>query len=136
MLWIRKDLDSEQIPIQSPDLTVALLYLTDRAVFVVSTYVEPANQEALQQTIIQLQTAIYETQRRVGIRMDIIIVGDFNRHDYLWGGNDVSQARQGEADGLVDLMNDLSLRSLLPRGTKTWQDAKHETTIDLVLVSE
>jgi hypothetical protein len=33
-------------------------------------------------------------------------------------------------------MNDLSLRSLLPRGTKTWQDAKHETTIDLVLVSE
>jgi hypothetical protein len=83
MLWIRKDLDSEQIPIQSPDLTAALLHLTDRAVFVVSTYVEPANQEALQQTIIQLQTAIYETQRRVGIRMDIIIVGDFNRHDYL-----------------------------------------------------
>jgi hypothetical protein len=54
MLWIRKDLDSEQIPIQSPNLTVALLHLTDRAVFVVSTYVEPANQEALQQTIIQL----------------------------------------------------------------------------------
>jgi hypothetical protein len=33
-------------------------------------------------------------------------------------------------------MNDLSLRSLLPRGTKTWQDAKHETTIDLMLASE
>lgn len=33
-------------------------------------------------------------------------------------------------------MNDFSLRSLLPRGTKTWQGGEHETTIDLVLASE
>jgi hypothetical protein len=32
-------------------------------------------------------------------------------------------------------MNDLSLRSLLPRGTKTWQSTRFESTIDLVLAS-
>lgn len=33
-------------------------------------------------------------------------------------------------------MNDHSLRSLLPRGTKTWQNQRHETTIDLMLASD
>jgi hypothetical protein len=60
MLWIRKDLDSEQIPIQSPDITAVLLHLTDRSIFVVSTYAEPANPEALLQTITQLRTAVSE----------------------------------------------------------------------------
>jgi hypothetical protein len=32
-------------------------------------------------------------------------------------------------------MNDLSLTSLLPRGTKTWQSTRFESTIDLVLAS-
>jgi hypothetical protein len=32
-------------------------------------------------------------------------------------------------------MNDLSLRSLLPRGTKTWQSTRFESTIDLMLAS-
>jgi hypothetical protein len=67
--------------------------------------------------------------------MDIVVVGDFNQHDQLWGGDDVSQARQGEADALIDFMNDLSLTSLLPRGTKTWQSTRFESTIDLVLAS-
>ena len=36
---------------------------------------------------------------------------------------------------LVDYMSEHSLRSLLPRGTKTWQQGDKETTIDLVLAS-
>jgi hypothetical protein len=136
MLWIRKDIESEQVTIQSSDLTAALLYLPDRAVFVASVYVEPANPEALLQTIDLLQLAIQETQHKIGTRMDILLAGDFNQHDCLWGGDEVSPTRQGEADMLVDFMNDLSLRSLLPRGTKTWQSGRHESTIDLTLASE
>ena len=34
------------------------------------------------------------------------------------------------------MMNELALNSLLPRGTKTWQNRDHETTIDLTLASE
>ena len=43
--------------------------------------------------------------------------------------------RQGEADPIIDLMNEYCLSSLLPRGTKTWSSGSHETTIDLMLAS-
>jgi hypothetical protein len=33
-------------------------------------------------------------------------------------------------------MSEFGLRSLLPRGTKTWRDKNYETTIDLVLATE
>ena len=44
--------------------------------------------------------------------------------------------RQGEADLIIDLMNEFTLSSLLRRGTKTWHGGDYETTIDLVLASE
>ena len=68
--------------------------------------------------------------------MDVILAGDFNRHDQLWGGDGVSQERQGEAEPIIDLMGDHALEGLLPRGTKTWQRGESESTIDLVLASE
>lgn len=48
-------------------------------------------------------------------------MGDFNRWDSLWGGNSrASHARQGEGQLLIDLMTDLDLHLLLPRGTMTY----------------
>ncbi|KAI7722984.1 hypothetical protein KC353_g42 [Hortaea werneckii] len=44
--------------------------------------------------------------------------------------------RLGEADPIIDFMGEWSLESLLPRGTKTWQDSRYATTIDLMLVSQ
>jgi len=48
----------------------------------------------------------------------------------------VSQERQADADSIIHLMSDYSLRSLLSRGIKTWQNANYKTTIDLILASE
>ena len=52
----------------------------------------------------------------------------------------MSLSRQGEADPIIDLINEFSLSSLLKRGTKTWhgggQSGDCESTIDLVLASE
>jgi hypothetical protein len=45
--------------------------------------------------------------------VEILIMGDFNRHDQLWGGDDVSLGRQGEADLIINLMNKCALSSLL-----------------------
>ena len=45
-------------------------------------------------------------------------------------------ARQGEADLIIDLIEDYSLRSLLPRGTKTWQNGNCKITINLILASD
>ena len=44
-------------------------------------------------------------------------------------------AKQGEADLIIDLIEDYSLRSLLPRGTKTWQNGNCKIIINLILVS-
>jgi hypothetical protein len=136
MLWVRKDIECEQVNVPSADLTVALLRLPDRSVLLASVYVEGANVVALSEAISLLDTAISTAQRRGGPRLDIVVAGDFNRHDQLWGGDGVLSTRQGEADPIIDFMNRWSLESLLPRGTKTWQNAVHATTIDLMLASQ
>ena len=136
MLWIRKDIEAEQVPVQSSDLTAVVLRLPDRSVLVVSVYVEGQNEEALVQATNKLDQLIRETRTRVGTRVDVLLAGDFNRHDQLWGGDQVSAGRQGEADPIIELMSEHGLCSLLPRGTKTWRSGDLETTIDLVLASE
>lgn len=83
-----------------------------------------------------VERTIREAQARGGQMVDVIVAGDFNRHDQLWGGDAVSQDRQGEADPIIDLMNEHCLGSMLPRGTKTWHARQKESTIDLVLASE
>ncbi|GKU15961.1 unnamed protein product, partial [Fusarium langsethiae] len=136
MLWVSKEVEAEQVPIDSPDVTAAVVRLPDRLVFTASVYVPGGDTQALQDTCIKLGRAITEVRRRSGRAVDVVITGDFNRHDQMWGRDDVAVERQGEADPIIDLMNDFMLRSLLRRGTKTWQSGDYETTIDLVLASE
>ncbi len=136
MIWVRSDIEAEQIPIASSDLTAALLTLPDRAILVISVYIAGADEEAHRISTHKLRQAIRETRQRVGTRVDVMLLGDFNRHDQIWGGDDVAPERQGEADPIIDLMSDYHLQSLLPRGTKTWQKGPLSTIIDLVLVSE
>src|SRR5436305_10574402 len=136
MLWIRKDIEAEQVPVESADITAVVLHLPDHAILVVSVYVEGNDAKALLETLCKIHQLIHETHNRMGIRTDVILAGDFNRHDQLWGGDDISAARQGEADPIIDFMSHHSLRSLLLKGTKTWQHNNYETTIDLILASE
>lgn len=136
MLWIRKDIEAEQVAVQSSDITAAVLRLPDRSILVVSVYVEGPGTDALLCATNKLHQVIQEARNKVGTRVDVILAGDFNRHDQLWGGDEVSQNRQGEADAIVDLMSEYALHSLLPRGTKTWQSCDRESTIDLILASE
>jgi hypothetical protein len=136
MLWLRKDMECEQVSVPSVDLTVVLLRLPDRSVLLASVYVEGANAAASSETVTLLDNVISTAQRRGGPRLDIVVSGDFNRHDQLWGGDEVLPSRQGEADPIIDFMNKWGLESLLPRGTKTWQNASRATTIDLMLASQ
>lgn len=109
MLWIRKDIEAEQVSVQSSDLTAAVLRLPDRSILVASVYVEPCNIEALRDTTCKLHQLIRKTRSKIGTRVDVILAGDFNRHDQLWGGDDVLWERQGEADPIIDLMNNHAL---------------------------
>jgi hypothetical protein len=140
MLWINKEVEAEQVRIESPDLTAAVIRLPERRIFIASVYVEGGDVSALDDACDHLRKAITKIRRDTGTVVEIMIVGDFNRHDQLWGGDDVSSARQGEADPIIDLMNEIGLSSLLKRGTKTWHGGGYsgdcESTIDLVLASE
>ncbi|XP_024085711.1 uncharacterized protein LOC106673500, partial [Cimex lectularius] len=140
MLWVRKDVEAEQVPIGSPDLTAAVVRLPERLIFMASVYVEGGDAQALRDTYSSLRKAITKVRQDTGAVVEVLIVGDFNRHDQLWGGDDVSLERQGEADPIIDLMSEFALSSLLKRGTKTWQGGgqggDYESTIDLVLASE
>ncbi|KAM4064100.1 endonuclease-reverse transcriptase domain-containing protein [Hirsutella rhossiliensis] len=109
--------------------------LEGREVMVVSVYVEGKNDEALASAMEVLRDVIDRFRNGTGNRTDVVLAGDFNRHDLLWGGDEVSARRQGEGQPIVDLMDDVGLCSLLPRGTKTWQGPDKESTIDLVLAS-
>ncbi len=136
MLWINKEVEAEQIRIECPDMTAAVVRLPNRLILVVSVYVPREDPQALRETGHSLRRAVREVRRDAGTVVEVVIAGDFNRHDQLWGGDGVSLERQGEGDRIIDLMSDLALSSLLPRGTKTWHGGEHETTIDLVLASE
>lgn len=136
LLWINKDVEAEQVPIPSPDITAAVVRLPARRLLVVSVYVPAQEPEMLRQACSLLRQAIADVRGGTGERVDLVIVGDFNRHDQLWGGDDIIERRQGEADPIIDLMSEHSLKSLLPRGTKTWHKNDAATTIDLSLASE
>ncbi|KAJ0126328.1 Kinesin-like protein 6, partial [Fusarium oxysporum f. sp. albedinis] len=135
MLWVNKDVEAEQIPIETADMTAAILRLPERLVLVFSVYVLGGDTQALQGTCNALRQVISDVRGQAGRLVDMVVVGDFNRHDQLWGGDDVCLTRQGEADQIINLMNEFDLLSLLPRGTKTWSGGDFETTVDLVLVS-
>jgi len=81
---------------------------------------------------------VNDVRRNEDGQVELIIGGDFNSHDQLWGGDSVATSRrQGEGEPVVQLMADLDLQSLLPRGTETWQsgDGEFSSTIDLTLAT-
>lgn len=109
MLWINKDVEAEQVIIESADVTAAIVRLPDRLVLVASVYVPGCDVQALKSICRMLRNAITETCRKAGTAVEVAIVGDFNRHDQLWGGDEVALERQGEADAIIDLMSEFSL---------------------------
>ncbi|KAM9874802.1 hypothetical protein VDGL01_11123 [Verticillium dahliae] len=113
-----------------------MVRLPDRKVLLMSVYVQGRDPEAPLEICRILDRTISATRGTGGQVVDVIVAEDFNRRDHLWGGDDVSPVRQGKADLVKDLMNEHSLKSLLPRGTRTWQAGENESTIDLVLASE
>lgn len=74
MLWIRKDIDAEQIPMDSADLTGVFLRLPDRDVIMVSVYVEGRHAEALETAIKHIDDVIMQHRGSRGRRTDAILV--------------------------------------------------------------
>ncbi|KAM4061064.1 reverse transcriptase (RNA-dependent DNA polymerase) [Hirsutella rhossiliensis] len=98
MLWIRSDLEAEQVPVPSADLTAVVLRLEEE-VMVVSVYVQGKNDEALTSAMELLRDLIDRFRDGTGNRTDVVLAGDFNRHDLLWGGDEVA-----DEESTIDLV--------------------------------
>ena len=139
MIWVAKGLRTKAVPIASSDIT-AITYETDSCIVLIASVYIPRTERAGHRTELQsrlqlLQDAIATArQKRNDKELELVIAGDFNRHDQLWGGEAVRDARrQGEAEPIIDFAYQLDLASLLPRGTITFPAG--QSTIDLVLAT-
>ena len=132
LIYVNRALQAQAVSIPSSDLTGVRIQVQGRSILVISVYVPPGDQDALVRTCGLIQ----DTIRRHGEGNEVIMGGDFNRHDQLWGGDGVgASARQGEASPIIELMVNLDLQSLLPRGTITYESGPRQSTIDLVLAT-
>lgn len=83
-----------------------------------------------------IRSAFIEEKRQIP-ELELILTGDFNRWDSLWGGNQIiNHPRQGESEDLIHFMADFDLQCVLPRGTITYLARGTGSTIDLIFVSE
>lgn len=139
MLWIRKDIQARQIAIPSADITATVVTLRDRIILVAAVYVakkESVDDSELTSALEYLRAAITQVGSQTNGALELLICGDFNRHDQLWGGDQVcSSPRNGEGAPIIDFMEDFHLQSVLPRGTVTYESAGQRSTIDLILAS-
>lgn len=131
-VYASSNLRARSVPIASSDIT-AIQFTIDRRSFLgLMVYVPSVGPEALK-TAMRL---IREAVREHGIGRELIIAGDFNQHDQLWGGDETGASpRQGEAQAILDLMDDLDLHLLLLRGMITYESSNRNSTIDLVFTS-
>jgi hypothetical protein len=83
MLWVRRDIEFEQVSAPSADLTVALLRLPDRLVLIVSVYMEGANDVALSGTMRLLNNTVSTAQCRGSPCLNVVVASDFYRYDQL-----------------------------------------------------
>jgi ribonuclease HI len=141
-MWINSKAEYTQITVNSNDITAVILKQGTRSILVVSIYIpnignghEPDEQE-LHSRLQQVQEAI-TGERNDNPELEVFIAGDFNRHDTIWGGNEVAtEQRQGEGSRILDFIEENNLQLLTQRGVATWERNGSASTIDLTMVSE
>lgn len=80
---MNKEVEAEQVSVESLDVTAAVIRLLERLVFMASVYVPGGDAQALQDTCRKLGRAITDVRRRPGRAVDGVITSDFNRHDLM-----------------------------------------------------
>ncbi|KAF9728545.1 zinc knuckle [Paraphaeosphaeria minitans] len=142
MLWTHRDITARPIPTESTDIAALLIELETGPLLAISVYI-PAKSDSedreLNSRLDIIRRTIDTTRRNHDRRVELLIAGDFNRHDQFWGGDVVATSqRQGEGEPIIQLMSELDLQCPLPRGIETWvsYSGEHSSTIDLILVTQ
>jgi len=141
MIWTHKDLRARPVTTESTDLAAVLIETKTRTILAISIYVpkrtlvaDPELHERLQ----EVKNIIDRTKRHHPTQIEVVVAGDFNRHDQLWGGDAIAATiRQGEAEPIIEFMAEQDLQLLNPRGIHTWHSKDDElaSTIDIILAT-
>lgn len=93
-LWTHKDIRTTQVPVQSHDITAVLLHLHGVTVLLASVYIPSIgtaewgppsrlqDSRHLQHRLRLLQEA-FNSVRALHAQVEVLLLGDFNRHDHL-----------------------------------------------------
>jgi len=141
-MWINRNIEYAQVTMNSNDITTIVMKHGTRSILLASIYIPSiGNGHEIDEQ--ELHTRLQEVQEVI-IRecsdnpdLEIFIAGDFNRHDIVWGGNEVALGtRQGEGGRILDFIEENNLQLLTQRGVPTWERNESTSTIDLTMASE
>lgn len=145
LLWIHKDTPAMQIPVESSDITAAVITTRAGPLFIASVYIPGRNRnsyteqdlhESATTRLSALSQSVRAAKVKYGDMLPMVVGGDFNRHDPVWGGHNIPQAQySGEGEPILNWMHRQDVFSALPSGTITCLKGHFGTTIDLMLVS-
>jgi hypothetical protein len=130
------------IPVESPDITAAIIKVPDYTILIMSVYIPPRadshHREDLVARLQIIESTITRAKEQYGPQIELVIAGDFNRWHHLWGGHQATVdhfRRRYEAEPILDFMSEWNLQSLLRRGTITFEGPQGRSTVDLTLAS-
>lgn len=141
MIWANKAIGCRQVCIPHADVTAVITSNQSRSTMVVSVYIPCVvnNQRKDFRRLfsrLKLIEDAHRLEKTLDPALELVVCGDFNRWDSLWGENHVSShQRQGEAEASIDFMAELGLQNLLPRGTVTYATKTASSTIDLIFTT-
>ena len=141
-IWARRTMEYMQHTTTSSDITVITVRRAGRCILVASVYIPhitSSREENEQQLAHRMQDVqrIIDKEKTTHPDLELIVAGDFNRHDSLWGGSHVAlERRQGEGAQILDFLECNNLQVVTPRGMVTWERNEQRSTIDLVMASE
>src|SRR4030081_519948 len=142
MIYVNKRIPFKQIPIPHADLTAVTIKRGETIYLVVSVYAyyhpnKSQRERELQNLLQEITQAWQQVQlQHQANSTQLIIAGDFNRHDITWGGARIANERIGEGEPILNFMIQHQLYSALPQGIITYTNKAETscTTIDLFLI--
>jgi hypothetical protein len=75
MLWVKKDVEAEQVSVDSPDITAAIVRFPDRVVLVASVYVPGGDARAMKEACENIHKVVAKARRGTGTAVDVVLVG-------------------------------------------------------------
>src|SRR4030088_755616 len=110
MIYVNKRIPFKQIPIPHTDLIAVTIKRGETIYLVVSVYAyyhpnKSQRERELQNLLQEITQAWQQVQlQRQANSTQLIIAGDFNRHDITWGEARIGNERMGEGDPLLNFM--------------------------------